>query len=55
MGQGRLSTIANFENMCVEADIQEGISGGVCYVDSAGVNLQVILSFCTVEVPMPSM
>ncbi|KAG8642010.1 uncharacterized protein LOC110627971 isoform X2 [Manihot esculenta] len=40
MGQGRLSTIANFENMCVEADIQEGISGGVCYVDSAGVNLQ---------------
>jgi hypothetical protein len=41
MGQGRLTTITNFENINLEADIQEGVAGGVCYSDSAGVNLQV--------------
>ncbi|KAG6787428.1 hypothetical protein POTOM_009067 [Populus tomentosa] len=40
MGQGRLTTITNFENINLEADIQEGVAGGVCYSDSAGVNLQ---------------
>ncbi|XP_021676912.2 uncharacterized protein LOC110662290 isoform X2 [Hevea brasiliensis] len=40
MGQSRLTTIANFENMHIEADVQEGIAGGVCYIDSAGINLQ---------------
>ncbi|KAF2284576.1 hypothetical protein GH714_027262 [Hevea brasiliensis] len=43
MGQSRLTTIANFENMHIEADVQEGIAGGVCYIDSAGINLQVSL------------
>lgn len=41
MGQGRLTTITNFENINLETDIQEGVAGGVCYSDSAGVNLQV--------------
>jgi hypothetical protein len=41
MGQGRLTAITNFENINLEADIQEGVAGGVCYLDSAGVNLQV--------------
>ncbi|KAJ6687120.1 F21O3.11 PROTEIN [Salix purpurea] len=40
MGQGRLTTIPNYENINLEADIQEGVAGGVCYSDSAGVNLQ---------------
>ena len=40
MGQGRLTTIPNFENINLEADIQEGVAGGVCYSDSSGVNLQ---------------
>ncbi|CAK7349423.1 unnamed protein product [Dovyalis caffra] len=40
MGQGRLTTINNFENFNLEADIQEGVAGGLCYSDSAGVNLQ---------------
>ncbi|EEF29329.1 hypothetical protein RCOM_0318150 [Ricinus communis] len=40
MGQRRPTTVANFENKHTEADIQEGIAGGVCYMDSAGINLQ---------------
>ncbi|KDP45262.1 hypothetical protein JCGZ_15127 [Jatropha curcas] len=40
MSQGRLTHITNFENMHTEANVQEGIAGGVCYTDSAGVNLQ---------------
>ncbi|PIA35853.1 hypothetical protein AQUCO_03400030v1 [Aquilegia coerulea] len=39
LGQGRLTTI-NLENSCPEIDCQEGISGGLCFLDSAGVNLQ---------------
>ncbi|XP_050205834.1 uncharacterized protein LOC126655636 [Mercurialis annua] len=39
-GQGRLSTLASFENTHMEVNIQEGIAGGICYMDSAGVNLQ---------------
>ncbi|XP_059457285.1 uncharacterized protein LOC132187117 [Corylus avellana] len=38
--QSKVNTIANIENMLLEADIQEGIAGGLCYCDSAGVNLQ---------------
>lgn len=48
MGQGRLTSITNFENMHIEADVQEGIAGGICYSDSAGVNLQVYFP-CTVS------
>ncbi|KAK4845717.1 hypothetical protein QYF36_008284 [Acer negundo] len=40
LGQGKLTTITNMENLHVEADVQEGIVGGVCYSDSASVNLQ---------------
>ncbi|WCJ37226.1 lipase class 3 family protein [Euphorbia peplus] len=40
MGEGRLSSMSNFENLHIEANSPEGIAGGVCYVDSDGVNLQ---------------
>ncbi|XVE72682.1 hypothetical protein DITRI_Ditri11bG0058400 [Diplodiscus trichospermus] len=40
LGQGKLTTITNAENLQVEADFQEGIAGGLCYSDSPGVNLQ---------------
>lgn len=40
MGQGRPNNINNFENLHMEADVQEGIAGGICYSDSFGVNLQ---------------
>lgn len=42
-GQGKLTHITNTENLQVESDFQEGIAGGLCYCDSPGVNLQVIL------------
>ncbi|GAV70759.1 Lipase_3 domain-containing protein [Cephalotus follicularis] len=38
--QGRLTTITNADNLCIESDVQEGIAGGLYYSDSAGVNLQ---------------
>lgn len=41
--QGKLTTIPNNESMLLEADVQEGIAGGLCYSDSAGINLQVCL------------
>ncbi|XP_039005727.1 uncharacterized protein LOC120133147 isoform X1 [Hibiscus syriacus] len=40
LGQGKLTTIANIENLQVEADFRDGIAGGLCYTDSPGVNLQ---------------
>lgn len=39
----KVNPIANIENMLLEADVQEGIAGGLCYCDSAGVNLQVFI------------
>lgn len=41
MGLGRKTPLSNIENLLLEPDIQEAISGGVCYSDSSGVNLQV--------------
>ncbi|XP_062174428.1 uncharacterized protein LOC133879728 isoform X2 [Alnus glutinosa] len=40
LGQSKVNTFANIENMLLDADVQEGIAGGLCYCDSAGVNLQ---------------
>ncbi|KAK8711741.1 hypothetical protein V6N13_147008 [Hibiscus sabdariffa] len=40
LGQGKLTTIANIENLQVETDFRDGIAGGLCYTDSPGVNLQ---------------
>lgn len=40
LGQGKLVRTTNSGNLDAEADDQEGIAGGLCYCDSAGVNLQ---------------
>lgn len=45
MGHGRTATIANIESLLPEPDVQEAIAGGICYSDSAGVNLQVTFYF----------
>lgn len=37
LSQGRMT---NIENLLPEAEVQEGISGGLCFCDSAGINLQ---------------
>ncbi|KAJ7961647.1 Lipase, class 3 [Quillaja saponaria] len=39
LNKGRNSA-NNTENMILEADVPEGIAGGLCYCDSVGVNLQ---------------
>lgn len=41
MTQGAITGITNVDNLQVETDVQEGIAGGLCYCDSAGINLQV--------------
>lgn len=33
--------MTNTENLQLETDVHEGITGGICYTDAAGVNLQV--------------
>ncbi|KAG2669700.1 hypothetical protein I3760_14G045200 [Carya illinoinensis] len=38
--QRKVHTISNNESMLPEADVQEGIVGGLCYCDTAGINLQ---------------
>ncbi|PQQ13795.1 uncharacterized protein Pyn_00039 [Prunus yedoensis var. nudiflora] len=40
LSQGRITNISNIENLLPETDVQEGISCGLCFCDSAGVNLQ---------------
>ncbi|KAM1044278.1 hypothetical protein FF1_035392 [Malus domestica] len=40
LSQGRITHITNIENLLPETDAQEGISLGVCFCDSTGVNLQ---------------
>lgn len=37
-----MTTVINIETQLPESDAQEGIAGGLCYCDSAGVNLQVL-------------
>lgn len=44
LNQGRYRNNAGLERMQPEEDAQEGVVGGVCYLDSAGVNLQEIHS-----------
>ncbi|XP_057534674.1 uncharacterized protein LOC130813013 isoform X2 [Amaranthus tricolor] len=39
LNKGRQNHIES-ENVQSETDIQEGIAGGLCYIDSAGINLQ---------------
>ncbi|XP_052211530.1 uncharacterized protein LOC127814214 isoform X2 [Diospyros lotus] len=40
LGQDRLIASANIEHLHMDAEVQEGISGGLCYSDSSGINLQ---------------
>ncbi|KAK6937870.1 Fungal lipase-like domain [Dillenia turbinata] len=40
LGQGKFSSSTKTENMLLEDDLGEGIAGGLCYLDSEGVNLQ---------------
>lgn len=40
LGQSGQTTSASIENVHPDADSQEGMAGGLCYSDSAGVNLQ---------------
>ncbi|PON65978.1 Fungal lipase-like [Trema orientale] len=40
LSQGRITTFTNIENLLPETDAQEGIAGGLCFCDSAGINLQ---------------
>lgn len=41
LSQGRITTFTNIEHLLPETDAHEGIAGGLCYCDSAGINLQV--------------
>ncbi|GLT64825.1 hypothetical protein SLA2020_372940 [Shorea laevis] len=47
LGQGKLTTLTDIENLHLDADIQEGIAGGLCYSDSTGVNLQELTAEAT--------
>lgn len=40
LGQGKLTALSDIDNLRLEADVQEGIAGGLCYSDSPGVDLQ---------------
>ncbi|CAK9140878.1 unnamed protein product [Ilex paraguariensis] len=40
LGQGKLTTSSGIENLYMDVDVLEGIAGGLCYSDSAGINLQ---------------
>ncbi|KAF5726556.1 hypothetical protein HS088_TW22G00235 [Tripterygium wilfordii] len=40
IGEDKLPPLTNFDIMHIEPEVQEGIAGGICYSDSAGVNLQ---------------
>ncbi|XP_021907266.1 LOW QUALITY PROTEIN: uncharacterized protein LOC110821655 [Carica papaya] len=44
LGQGKLTTMTNTENLQLETDVHEGITGGICYTDAAGVNLQELIT-----------
>lgn len=41
LNEGGLTGTTGIETLHLEADDQDGIAGGLCYSDSAGVNLQV--------------
>ncbi|KAI7748097.1 hypothetical protein M8C21_026107 [Ambrosia artemisiifolia] len=40
LDQGRVNISTSVENFSMDVDIQEGIAGGLCFTDSAGINLQ---------------
>lgn len=40
LGQGKTASNTSLDTMCMDFDVQEGIAGGLCYSDSASVNLQ---------------
>eukprot|EP01018_Ginkgo_biloba_P014075 Gb_23377 [translate_table: standard] len=40
LGQGRGTTAIRNEGILPGADWQEGVAGGICFIDAAGVNLQ---------------
>lgn len=40
LNQGRKNVTTNVENFHMDVDVEEGISGGLCFTDSAGINLQ---------------
>ncbi|KAL9228371.1 hypothetical protein vseg_003960 [Gypsophila vaccaria] len=40
LNKGKWPTSTESDNLTLEADIQEGIVSGLCFMDSAGVNLQ---------------
>ncbi|KAK9055620.1 hypothetical protein SSX86_026705 [Deinandra increscens subsp. villosa] len=42
LDQGRVNISTNVENFPMDVDVQEGIAGGLCFTDSAGVNLQAL-------------
>ncbi|KAI3782836.1 hypothetical protein L2E82_12893 [Cichorium intybus] len=40
LDQGRANVSTNVDNFPMDVDVQEGFAGGLCFTDSAGVNLQ---------------
>ncbi|XP_024967143.1 uncharacterized protein LOC112506998 isoform X2 [Cynara cardunculus var. scolymus] len=40
LDEGRVNVSTNVENFPMDVDVQEGTAGGLCFTDSAGVNLQ---------------
>ncbi|XP_016541816.2 uncharacterized protein LOC107842470 isoform X4 [Capsicum annuum] len=40
LDRGRSALTESIENLNADDDVQEGIAGGLCYSDSAGINLQ---------------
>jgi hypothetical protein len=41
LGLGRGTTAIRYEGILPDTDSHEGVAGGVCFIDPAGVNLQV--------------
>lgn len=42
LNHGRPSSTPSLENFPMDVDLQESLAGGLCYSDTAGVNLQVL-------------
>ncbi|KAI3772838.1 hypothetical protein L6452_04032 [Arctium lappa] len=40
LDEGRVNVSTNVENFPMDIDVQEGTAGGLCFTDSAGINLQ---------------
>lgn len=47
LAQGRQRNNANFDIIHADVGSPEGVVGGIRYLDSVGVNLQVLLYICT--------